>query len=123
MELITHLHVAGVSAGNGNISGSGSGSGNANSKKRGRGGNDADPKGKRPWGSGYGHAGASGSGGGGGGVYITPEEMKARYVAGVCQFCASPNHQRKDCKAPKSMQPAFAGRGQGGTTDLRKFRQ
>ncbi|KAL3155224.1 hypothetical protein ABBQ32_013163 [Trebouxia sp. C0010 RCD-2024] len=49
-------------------------------------------------------------GGGGGGVYITPEEMKARYMAGFCQFCASPNHQRKDCNAPKSMQPSFAQR-------------
>ena len=61
------------------------------------GGNDADLKGKRPWGSGHGNLGGGGSGSGNdGGVDITADEMKASYLAGVCQYCASRDHQKKD---------------------------
>ena len=42
------------------------------------------------------------------------DEMIARCLAGVCQYCGSREHQRKGCKEPKSMVPSFAGRGQGG---------
>lgn len=42
------------------------------------------------------------------GVRVPWDEMKARYVAGVCLFCASREHQRKGCRAPKSMTLTFA---------------
>ena len=70
-------NLSGNNNGNGN-NGGGSGQGKVAGQKRPRGSSGGDPKGKRPWGTGL-SAGASGSGGGNG-VYITPDEMKARYL-------------------------------------------
>ena len=49
------------------------------------------------------------------GVSIPKAEMDARFKAGVCQFCGKGGHKRADCSNPKSLTPAFAEQGQGGS--------
>ena len=49
------------------------------------------------------------------GVFIPKAEMDARFKAGVCQFCGKGSHKRADCSNPKSLTPALAEQGQGGS--------
>ena len=89
--------------------------GNIGGRKRGNDGSDANVKGKKPWRAGRapwqddaGPSGGGSGGNGGGAVRIPPGEMRARYLAGVCQFCGTDGHQRNSCTKPKSVVPSFA---------------
>lgn len=88
--------------------------GNFSGRKRGRDGSDGDAKSKkRP----HDGAGPSSDGsGGGGGVFISSDEMKARYLARVCLYCGVAGQQKKDCTSPKSVTPCFAKQGQNGSS-------
>lgn len=90
----------------GNGGGTCNGTGNVSGCKHGQEGSHADAKGKKPWKSicAPWHDGAgpsSGGSNGGGDTLISEDEMRARYLARVCQFCGTRGHQRKDCSHPK----------------------
>ena len=95
--------------------------GNVGGCKRGHDGSGANAKGKKPWRAGHAPwqdgAGPSNGGSGGNGgsaVYIPPDEMRAQYLTGLCQFCGTGGHQRNSCTKPKSVFLSFANRGQSG---------